>query len=108
MIIYKTKQYGLLGDRVRNAIKESGRKSSDFRNYIREREPEKMTSNRTLSNLMHQRVSEGLRVSRELNKTLDMEEFVRKKLETATGDENKLLNSLQNHLKEQRKGLDEL
>ena len=108
MIIFKTKQYGLLGDRVRNAIKESGRKSSDFRNYIRERETEKMTSNRTLSNLNHQRISEGLRVNRELNKTLDMEEFVRKKLETATGDEKKLLNSLQNQLKEQRKGLDNL
>jgi hypothetical protein len=35
MIIYKTKYYGLLGDRVRQAIKESGRKSSEDRDWIR-------------------------------------------------------------------------
>ena len=35
MIIYKTKYYGLLGDRVRQAIKESGRKSSEDREWIR-------------------------------------------------------------------------
>jgi len=58
MIIYKTKYYGLLGDRVRQAIKESGRKSSDFRNYIRDREPEKITSFRTLSSLVDQRTKE--------------------------------------------------
>jgi hypothetical protein len=36
MILYKTKYYGLLGDRVRQAIAESGRKSSEERKFIRD------------------------------------------------------------------------
>jgi arsenate reductase-like glutaredoxin family protein len=55
MILYKTKYYGLLGDRVRKAIAESGRKSSEERQWIREAVKnaygETPTSSRTIGNL---------------------------------------------------------
>ena len=54
MIIYRTKYYGLLGDRVRQAIKESGRESSDFMKYLRDHRPERKTTPRTLNNLEKQ------------------------------------------------------
>jgi hypothetical protein len=44
MILYKTKYYGLLGDRVRQVIKESGRESSKFREMMTERDGKKLNN----------------------------------------------------------------
>ena len=80
MILCKTKYYGLLGDRVRQAIKESGRESSKFREMMRGREGKKLTSDRTLDNFAREmgrdlpkiealeREQEALRTSRKLDK----------------------------------------